>query len=257
MSVFRAELTKILTVRSMPWSLAAVVAVGGGGAALIARALRAGWEDPSADGPGLVDPVFASTYGLTLAQLAVVVFAVLAVGGEYATGTVRVSLVATPGRSRYYAGKLGAVTALLSVVCLVTVATAFAAGQAALGPWGIGWGDRDTYRTAVGSWLYLMLIGWFAFGVVTVVRRPALAMGVLLPLLFLGSQGLGNLPQLQEAMQFLPDSAGSFIMHLAGPPEDPAFPRAYGPWTGTAILAGWAVVALAAGYAALRRRDAG
>jgi len=55
--------------------------------------------------------------------------------------------------------------------------------------------------------------------------------------------------------QFLPDQAGLTILHFAGPPEDPVFPRAYGPWTGVGILALWTVASLVAGYLALRRRD--
>lgn len=75
-------------------------------------------------------------------------------------------------------------------------------------------------------------------------------------MLFLGSQGLGNIPKVRTATQFLPDTTGTMIIHLAGPPEDPVFDRAYGPWGGVGVLALWAMVALAGGYLLLRHRDA-
>ncbi|MER5491812.1 ABC transporter permease [Streptomyces sp. NPDC002454] len=246
MSAFRAELTKMRTVRAVPSSLLATVAVGGAGAVVFGRALR---------GQTPFDPIFASYYGLTLAQVALVVFGVLVIGGEYATGTVRTALLAVPDRGRFHAAKVAAVTAVLAVVSLVTVVVAFVAGQWALGPQGVGWGDPHTYRAAVGAWLYLVLIGLFAFGVATVVRTPGRALGLLVPLLLLGSQGLGNVPRVRTVTQFLPDAAGSFIMHMAGVPEDPFVPRAYGPWQGTGILALWALAALLAGHLALRHRD--
>jgi ABC-2 type transport system permease protein len=79
---------------------------------------------------------------------------------------------------------------------------------------------------------------------------------VLMPLLFLGSQGLGNAPTVGTVLQFLPDQAGAVILHIAGRPDDPDFDRSFGPWTGVAILALWTALSLLGGYLVLRRRDA-
>jgi len=78
---------------------------------------------------------------------------------------------------------------------------------------------------------------------------------VLLPLLFLGSQGLGNVPGVKAVAQFLPDEAGMAAMHVVGPAGDPRFGRPYGPWAGLGIMALWTAAALLAGYFAMRRRD--
>ncbi|WP_394813429.1 hypothetical protein [Streptomyces johnsoniae] len=78
----------------------------------------------------------------------------------------------------------------------------------------------------------------------------------MLPLFFLGSQGLGNVPVVGAVAQYLPDQAGAVILHMAGPPEDMRFGRDFGPWAGVGILGLWAAVALAAGYLVLGRRDA-
>ena len=92
-------------------------------------------------------------------------------------------------------------------------------------------------------------------GVATLLRGPIPALGTLLPLLFLGAQGLGNVPVIKVVTQYLPDQAGMVIMHIAGQGDDPRFLRPYGPWTGLGITALWAAAALLAGYVTLRRRD--
>jgi hypothetical protein len=79
---------------------------------------------------------------------------------------------------------------------------------------------------------------------------------VLLPLLFLGSQGLGNVPRVKAVAQYLPDQAGMVVMHITGPAGDARFGRPYGAWPGLGIMALWTAAALLAGYVALRRRDA-
>jgi hypothetical protein len=87
-------------------------------------------------------------------------------------------------------------------------------------------------------------------------RSSVASLAVLLPLLFLGSQGLGNVPKVKVVTQYLPDQAGSVIFHLFGPPGNPVFGRDFGPWTGLAILALWTAAALTGGYLVLRHRDA-
>jgi hypothetical protein len=104
--------------------------------------------------------------------------------------------------------------------------------------------------------LYLPLICTFSIGVTATLRSTARSLGILLPLLLLGSQGLGNVPKLKTVTQYLPDQAGMLILHLAGPASKPNFGRDYGPWTGLGILAAWTATALLGGYLVLRRRDA-
>jgi ABC-2 type transport system permease protein len=93
-------------------------------------------------------------------------------------------------------------------------------------------------------------------GPTMMMRSSVRALVVLLPLLFLGSQGLGNVPAVKPVTQYLPDQVGMVIMHLTGPADDPRFGRPYDGWTGLGILALWTVAALVGGYLVLRRRDA-
>ncbi|MEV0808515.1 ABC transporter permease subunit [Micromonospora sp. NPDC050200] len=251
-AVLAAELTKIRTVRSTGWTLTSGFVVCVGLAALVGLSFRNGPSDPQR----YFDPLFATFYSLTLGQLALVAFAVLVVSGEYRSGTIRASLAAVPRRGLFYGGKLVAGALVVSVVSLVTVVVTFVVAQPALGPRKTSLGADGVPQAMVGAWLYLTLICLFAMGVAAMLRSSALSLGILIPLLLLNSQGLGNIPKVKTVAQFLPDQAGWVIMHLAGPPDDPRWARAYGPWTGLGIVALWAVAALVGGYLVLRRRDA-
>lgn len=251
----RAELLKIRTVRSSGWALLLTVAVGSGIALLVAQTTRSSYDDMSHERRADLDPVFDSFYGLTLAQLAVVVFAVLCMGSEYSTGTIRLALAATPRRGVYFVAKIVAVALPVAAVALITVLASFVTAQAALGPLGTTLNAEGVARATAGAWIYLTLIALFALGIAAMLGNSTRALAALLPVFFLGSQGLGNVPHLRTVAQYLPDQAGSLIMHLVGPPDNPAFERSYGPWAGVGILATWTVAALAGGWLALRRRD--
>jgi ABC-2 type transport system permease protein len=249
MSAVLAEWIKLRTLWSTPITLALTVLFGAG------LSLLLGSTDPGRT-QGDFDPLFMAFYGVTLAQIPLVVFVVLAVGSEYRSGMIRASLAAVPRRGLFLAAKAVTVFAFLAVTSAVTVAVAFTLSQTALGSWGVSPGEEGVPAAIVGAWLHLVLIGLFALGFATLVRSPTVALGVLLPLLLLGSQGLGNIPVVRRVTQYLPDQLGWVVMHLAGSQDDPRWARDYGPWTGLALLALWAAAALGAGYVALRRRDA-
>lgn len=253
-SAVAADLIKLRSLRSTPIALllTLVVCVG------LAFLLGLSGQAISEDGRNLdhFDPVFYSFYSVMLGQFGLVVFGVFAAGGEYSSGTIRPSLLAMPNRGRFYLAKVAS-TALVAVVTGLVAATAtYATARAGMGDYGLGLGDAEMRAAFVGACLYLPLMCLIAFGVTMMVRSSAIALGILMPLLFLGSQGLGNAPKIGHVLQFLPDQAGATIFHLGGPPGDPDYMRDFGPWTGMAIVAVWAVLALAGGYAVLRRRDA-
>lgn len=241
-SIVSAELTKLRTVRSTPWTLAAFVVVSAGLAYLLGLALR------EAERREDFDPLFATFLPLTIGQMALVVFGALAVTSEYSSGTIRASLAAVPRRGHFYLAKLAAVTAVGASASVVTVAVTFTVGRAPL--------SAEAWQACAGACVYLTLMCAFAFGVAAMVRHTALVLGGLLPVLFLGSQGLGNIPVIRKVTQFLPDQTGWVAMHLAGPQDDPRWARDYGAWTGLGLLALWTVAALLGGYLVLRRRDA-
>ncbi|WP_117212120.1 ABC transporter permease subunit [Allorhizocola rhizosphaerae] len=242
--MIRAELTKIRTLRSTFWVFLATFALCVGLGFLIGLSFR-NIADAGADS------LFASFYAVTLGQIALVVFGVFVISSEYSSGTIHASLAATPRRGRFFLAKLAATTPVVLVLSLVTIVSMFFAARAGLGPRAVPFDARGV----AGATVYLTLICLFATGVATMLRSAAGSLAILLPLLFLGSQGLGNIPKVKTITQYLPDQTAWVIMHLTGPPGSAQFERPYGPWTGLALTALWTLAALLGGYAVLRKRD--
>ena len=251
-----AELTKIRTVRSTVWTLLAALVVCVGLSVLFGSIFRRSFADLPQAQQDRFDPLFATFYSVTFGQLAMVVFAVVVMAGEYSSGTIRATLVAVPRRGVFYTAKILAVALVVGAASVVIVLATFVTAQAALGPHATALGAAGVWGAVVGTCFYLVFISLFALGVAAMLRNSVAALAILLPVLFLGSQGLGNVPKLKTVTQYFPDQAGAVIMHLTGPADDPRFGRPYGPWTGLGILALWTVAALVGGFLVLRHQDA-
>jgi ABC-2 type transport system permease protein len=252
----RAEWVKIRTVRSTVWSLLLAFALCGGLSLLFGLALRGGFDrmDPAARDN--FDPVLSGFYSLTIGQIALVVFGVLQVSGEYGSGSIRASLTAVPRRGLFFGAKVAAGTLTALAFSLVTGFVTFFTGQAALGPHGVSLTAPGVLRATLFACVYLTLMCALSMGVAAMLRSTALSLGIMIPLLFLDSQGLGNVPKVRTVAQFLPDQAGLVMMRVVEP--DPSFIsyRGFGPWTALAILLLWTTAALAGGALVLHRRDA-
>ncbi|MFC4504137.1 MULTISPECIES: ABC transporter permease [Streptomyces] len=251
--VVRSEWTKIRSVASTVWtlSLAVVVTVGLG---MLISALSSNEFDNMSDKDRLsFDPTFISFAGMSLGQLAMIVFGVLVVSNEYSTGMIRTSLAAVPQRGVFLLSKIAVATGLCLAVGLVTSFVTFFLGQAMLGSHRAEIGDPGVLRAVIGGGVYMTLIAMFSMGVAAMLRSPMLSLGILMPFFFLISNILGNVSATKKIGQYLPDQAGSKIMQVVTPVDNDT---PYGPWGGLAIMALWVLAALAGGYALLKKRDA-
>ncbi|MET7604648.1 ABC transporter permease [Streptomyces avermitilis] len=251
--VVRSEWTKIRSVASTVWtlSLAVVVTIALG---MLISAL-AGNEFDSMDPKDRLsfDPTFISFAGMSLGQLAMIVFGVLVVSNEYSTGMIRTSLAAVPQRGTFLFSKIAVAAGLALAVGIVTSFAAFFLGQAMLGSHKASISDAGVLRAVIGGGLYMTLIAMFSMGVAAMLRSPMLSLGILMPFFFLISNILGNVSATKKIGRFLPDQAGSKIMQVVTPLGDDT---PYGPWGGFGIMVLWVVLALAGGYVLLKRRDA-
>ncbi|GAA4904240.1 hypothetical protein LX16_3705 [Stackebrandtia albiflava] len=251
-SAVAGEWHKLAGLRSTWWALTAIVVVACGLAGLFG-ALFEGYPQTAEDARAF-DPMFPTGLALSNALLAVVAFAVLAMGGERSGRSLQTSLLAVPRRGVLYLAKLTVTMLLVLAVCAVTVPVSFLLSQRTLGDLGVGFDAPGAVEMVAGSTLYLLLMAVFAFGLTGMLRRSALVLALLMPLLFLSSQGLGNIPAIKDVVQWFPDQGGQIILHVV-PEDDSRFAKDYGAWTGLAVVAGWAALTCVGGWLVTRRSE--
>lgn len=251
--VVRSEWTKIRSVASTVWTLSLAVVVTVALGMLISALSRSQFDKMPVRERVSFDPTFISFAGMTLGQLAMIVFGVLVVSNEYSTGMIRTSLAAVPQRGTFLFSKIAVATGLALAVGMVTSFAAFFLGQAMLGSHRTEIGDPGVLRAVLGGGFYMTLIAMFSMGVASMLRSPMLSLGILMPFFFLISNILGNVDATKKIGRFLPDQAGSRIMQVV-PRVDDDTP--YGPWGGLGIMVLWVVAAVAGGYVLLKKRDA-
>ncbi|MEV1113704.1 ABC transporter permease [Actinosynnema sp. NPDC049800] len=240
------EWTKLRTVAGTAWLLAGVV--------LLTVALGVAASVACAD-TGCGDPAKTSLTGIAFGQAVVAVLAVLAVGGEYGTGMIRVTFAALPRRSTVLAAKAAVVGALVLVAGGAAVLVSVLAGRGVLsGVAVLSLGDGPVLRAAVGSVLYLVLVGLLSLGVAVLVRDAAAAIGVVLGLLYLFpvvAAVVSDPDWFKRLQRISPMTAGLAVQATANVEGLPI-----SPWAGLGVLGLWAAGALLVGGLALRLRDA-
>uniref|UniRef100_A0AAU2JWG9 ABC transporter permease n=1 Tax=Streptomyces sp. NBC_00049 TaxID=2903617 RepID=A0AAU2JWG9_9ACTN len=254
-AILKSEWTKIRTVASTTWTLVAALVVTVGISAALCAFFNASFDDMPIEQRATFDPTLASFAGMSLGQLAMIVFGVLVIGTEYSSGMIRTSLAAVPRRASFLFGKFIVATALALIVGLATSFLSFFLGQAILGDRSIGIGEENVLRAVIGAGLYMALIALFSMGVATMLRSSMLALGILMPFFFLVSTILGAVSATRKVAQYFPDQAGSKIMQVVPGAMDSA-ETPYGPWGGFGIMALWALAAVLGGYLVLKKRDA-
>ncbi len=253
----RAEWTKLRTVPGPAALLLAVVAATVGLSTLASATVTC----PAA-GCG-ADPARVCLVGVQLGQALVAILAVLVVGGEYGTGMIRVTVAAMPRRTTLLLAKAAVVTGPVLVAGALAVLGSVLVGRAYLPGNGFTAGhgyrvlslsDSAVLRAAAGSVLYLALIGLLGLGLAMAVRDSAVAIGLVLGLLYLFPivTHLVTDPHWhRHLLQIGPTDAGLSIqstVDLKGLPLSP--------WAGLGVLAAWSAGALLLGGLALRLRDA-
>jgi ABC-type transport system involved in multi-copper enzyme maturation permease subunit len=252
----RSELTKIKSTRSTWWTLLTLVVltVGLGVAVSFGAAQHA-----STAGPGF-DATQSSLGGLYLSQLVIVVLGALTITSEYSTGMIRTSLTAQPRRGTLYAAKAVVFAAVSLATGLVVSFLSFFIGQAIMSgktsqsgaPISVSIGDPNVLRAVIGGGLFLAACGMLAFGLGVLLRHTAGAITASIGLLFVLSVVVNFLPHTWQdhVDKWMPAIAGAQIWTTK---PDPSF---LAPWTGFAVLCGYAAVAMIGGLILFLRRDA-
>lgn len=241
----RAEVTKLPGARGAfaallvfaPFSLA-IAALGGWSAK---GAIESG-------NPGLrsdFTPEQAGLYGILYGQLALIVFGVLAVSGEYTSGMMRVSLLAVPRRGRLYLAKMTVIAAAAAAVAIPVTIASYLVTQLALGPHGSTIEAAGVPRALAGAVVYLTLMSLLAASTAATARSAVVPLSVLLTLVLAGSQILSVIGATKDLARYFPDRAGTEMLRVG---SDDAL-------AGCAVLFVWTVAGLVVGYLRHRRWD--
>ena len=256
--VLRAEWTKLWSVRSTWWTLGILIVVVIGFSLIEAKGMKV------MGGAGLVtgskttyasDPAMVTT---AFGQLVMAILAVLTITGEFATGEIRTSLLAAPGRWRTLAAKA------LIVAAVAFVTTFLATYFSMLCDWPlvrsvVTVDDRFTLlglRVMAGAGLAVALVALTALGIGVLVRNTALSILIVVALTFVLAAIFQSVPVhwMQTASNYIIGNSIDGIM--APKAEDSAANDVMSFGRSLWVSALWAFVPLLGGLVALRRRDA-
>ena len=257
-----AEWTKFRTLAGGWWLLLAAAAFT---IAVSAAAAAAFQCQPGACTPALTnaDPARLGLTGVYLGQVVIALLAVLAIGGEYGNGMIRVTLTAVPRRLVAFTAKALVTAAAALTAAVLAVGGSVIAGwlilpgkglNAAHGFLALSLGNGADLRAACGSVLYLTLIALLAFGVTAAVRDAAAGIGLVLGVLLVFPIMSAVIPDhvlARHLEQIAPMTAGLDIQATVGVGTLPLTP-----WQGLGVTALWACGALVLGGCVLRFRDA-
>jgi ABC-2 type transport system permease protein len=257
-AALHAEWTKLRTVSGPAWLLAGLVTL-----TITVSALSTAAVSCPAGTACAVDPAKLSLTGIEFGQAVVAVLAVLAISAEYSTGMIRVTLAAMPRRTTVLAAKAGVLSSLVLAAGALAVAGSLLAGRLILPGHGFtpahGFplltpDSPSVLRAAAGSVLYLALIALLSLGISTAVRDSAVAIGIVLGLLYLFPI-IANVVTNEQWHRYL-EQIGPMTAGLAIQATTDLSSLPISPWAGLGVLAAWAAGAMLAGGLALGLRDA-
>ena len=286
----RSEFTKLRSVRSTYWTIAALFIVSVGIAAIAGAGIASNLHNNPQNRAGM-DATQASLIAFfELGQLIIAVLGALTITSEYSTGMIRTSLTAMPRRGVVYAAKLIVFTTVTLIVSLITSFTAFFVGQAAMSgsgvsaslfhsvtipadvnmsppPGGPGSGPPNvtfsgtivispgTVLTAIiGCALFVTVVALIAFALGSIIRHTAGAITSAIGLLFVLPIIVQILPDTWrwDIMRFFPDAAGRVLSVTIGQHN----PHLWSAWPQFGVTLVYAAVLLAVGGYLFRKRDA-
>ena len=251
----RAEWTKLRTVAGSACLLAGVVTVTV--AVGVAAASAAQCQSATCG----TDPAAVSFAGIYPGQAVAAVAGVLAIGNEYSTGMIKLSLTAMPRRLTWLFAKAAVLTAAVLTASALAIAGAALAGRLILP--GHGFTPAHGYtsltsatdvRAAIGAVLYLTLIPLLSLGLAAAVRDSAAAIGLVLGVLYLfplAAAVVSNSTLARHLDQIGPLPAGLDAQATIGIKSVPLTP-----WQGLGVVSLWTAGALLLGALVLKCRDA-
>lgn len=252
--VVRSEWTKLFSLRSTRFSLAATLLLIVGIGLLACIVFETRWAHLSAHDKQDFHPLSVSLAGINFAQLAIGVLGVLAITGEYSTGMIRATLSAVPTRLPVLWGKAAVFGSVAFAITLPATVVVFLVGQAILSGEHIDVGltHPGVERALLGAPLFLTAMGLFGLGLGAIIRSTAGGIAALAAIIFVLPPIVGLLPaSVADSIDpYLPSNAGNAIWTINPDPHTLA------PWAGFGIFCAYVAIAIGVAAILLARRDA-
>ncbi|MEA2827591.1 MAG: type transport system permease protein [Actinomycetota bacterium] len=247
---FKAEWTKLRTLRSTWLTVGGAVLASVFLAGLVCAAQVSQWDKMSPSERADFDPTSTALIGVLFAAAILGSLAVRAITSEYATGMIRVTFSAIPGRRGVLMAKAAILATIAFPVALVTNLASFFLGRQILAGKHISMalGQPGVVKAILFGAMGVSLVTGIGLGLGGIIRRTAGATTALM-LAVVGSQLFGiALPE--GARKYLPGNAlqaVTSVRHVAGllPPG-----KAVG------VLAVYAILAVSTASKLIARRDA-
>ena len=256
--VLRSEWIKLLSLRSIRWSIVAALLVSLAGAGFMAFAV-AGTEYATPEAmPGML--VQSATIGTIFTVLILGVLGVLSASSEYASGMILSTLAAVPGRTPVFLAKglvvaaVGFVVAALGAFGGALIAALILGGDALA-----ALGTPEVFGSLLSTSVYLMLATMFSFGVGLLLRSSAGGISTMvvvffvLPIVFQIMMMTGW-EWVTTVADWLPTSLGNTLAQA--PMGEPNSDGGVSYWGALGGLAAWAAAALAPAAILFKTRDA-
>jgi ABC-2 type transport system permease protein len=233
-----AEWTKLRSVRSTYGSLLAAVVVTVGIAALAA------WATTTDDQGTPATATQLAGVGASVGQFGLVALAALAITVEFATGSIRVTLAATPARWAVLMAKAAVVGAVTFPAGFVATVLATLAALTILGT-----GTDGIFALSARSAAALTLTSLLVVGLGAVLRSAAGTITTAVAVLFAPPivGALVSSEIVATVMDHLPAGLSGVVASGTG--------ERYSPEVAALLLGAWAIATLAVGAITLHRRD--
>ncbi len=264
--VLRSEWIKVTTVRSTVILIASTVLVMIGLAALtawgyaqLAQSINDGSlpADLQAQGPGspAVDALTTPSSGLIFGQLLIASLAVVLIASEWATGMIRSTMVAVPGRTPALLAKTVVIAAVSFLVGLLSALVSYLIAQPILGGQDIDFSltEDGVLASIVNTGTFLALVAVISISLGILLRNTAggvvTAVGIFFVLPVIAQLLSGLAAWVPDAARFLPGEAGNKMVAVTAA-ED-----ALTQLQGGLVMGAWALAFLAAALIVTKKRD--
>jgi ABC-2 type transport system permease protein len=248
-AVLDAERIKLSTTRSVLWTSAAIAALSIGLAAL---------QGSTAYGASPLPPERAATGVAVFGVPVLMILAALTVTGEYRSGMIRTTFMATPNRTLVLVAK-AVVAAMFSAVYAAALTIAAVVVGRLMAPPLVGSNlslvDPGTWRLVGAISLFAALAAVLGVAVAALLRHSAGAVAVLLMWPLVAEPILGNLPNIgSEVGPYLP--FGNAFLFARVPWLYPVYDMPWGELGSLLYFAAVVAVVFAAAIVVVNRRDA-